>query len=227
MSDQDPKQSDDRRFKRPWEAGGDDDGEEAPNVVPLPGLADPESDPGEDVFAIADQFAEKTSASASEDSDSVDWESMAKGPSVVEDFTSDEYITATTQEYRGLADEVSKASETEWEQQAVAAAVPGVESGLVGFEDVGAAATESEESYEALEQAASSDLTMRIASALVIFGLFAGSLLLGGWWFSGFVILVMIVAVGELYATLRTRKYRPLALFGLVGVTLIDRKSVV
>ena len=62
---------------------------------------------------------------------------------------------------------------------------------------------------------------MRSASALVIFGLFVGSLLLGGWWCSGFVILVMIVAVGEFYATLRTREYRPLALFGLVGVTLM------
>jgi len=62
---------------------------------------------------------------------------------------------------------------------------------------------------------------MRIASALVIFGLFLGSLLLGGWWFSAFVILIMVVSVGELYATLRALEYRPLALFGLLGVTLM------
>ena len=35
---------------------------------------------------------------------------------------------------------------------------------------------------------------MRVASALVVFGMFLGSLLLGGWWFSAFVILVMVVA---------------------------------
>jgi CDP-diglyceride synthetase len=81
--------------------------------------------------------------------------------------------------------------------------------------------SDSEESYEAAEQAASSDLAMRVGSALVVFGLFLGSLLLGGWWFTVFVILLMVVAVGELYATLRTRGYRPLALFGLLGVVFM------
>ena len=199
MTDEGPREPDDREFKRPWEVdSGQDPEAETADIVPLPGLG------------IED-----------EDSDDVDWDRMAEGPSALDEFTSDEYLTATTQEYQGLADEVTKASETDWEQQAVAAAVPGVESGLVGFEDVGGVATESEESYEAVEQAASSDLTMRIASALVIFGLFLGSLLLGGWWFSAFVILVMVVAVGELYATLRVLDYRPLALFGLLGVTLM------
>jgi phosphatidate cytidylyltransferase len=35
------------------------------------------------------------------------------------------------------------------------------------------------------------------------------------------VILLMVVAVGELFATMRTRGHRPLALFGLVGVALM------
>jgi phosphatidate cytidylyltransferase len=91
----------------------------------------------------------------------------------------------------------------------------------VGFGDVSGTASDSEESYEAAEQAASSDLAMRIGSALVVFGLFLGSLVLGDWWFSAFVILLMIVSLGEFYATLRTRGYRPLALFGLVGLVLI------
>ena len=139
----------------------------------------------------------------------------------LDDFTSQEYMSATTQEYRGLAEDVSRAAEEEWEQQAVAATLPGVVSGLVGFDDVSGTTSESEESYEAAEQAATSDLTMRIGSALGIFGMFAGSLFLGGWWFSGFLILVMVVAVGEFYSTLRTRDYRPLALFGLMGVALM------
>ena len=105
--------------------------------------------------------------------------------------------------------------------QAVAATLPGVESGLVGFEDVSGKVTDSEESYEAVEQAAASDLTRRIASGLAIFGLFLGSLVLGGGWFTAFVILVMVVAVGEFYANLRTRGYRPIALFGIIGVVMI------
>ena len=64
----------------------------------------------------------------------------------------------------------SKAAEEDWEMQAVAATVPGVESGLVGFEDVSGGESLNEEAYEGVEQAAASDLTMRIGSALVIFG---------------------------------------------------------
>lgn len=149
-----------------------------------------------------------------------DWEAMAGDPSELQ-FTSAEYLKGTTQEYQGLADEVQRASETEWELQAVAANLPGVESGLVGFGDVSGTASESEESYEAAEQAASSDLAMRVGSALVVFGLFLGSLVLGGWWFTIFVILLMVVSVGEFYATLRTRGFKPLALFGLLGVILM------
>jgi phosphatidate cytidylyltransferase len=38
---------------------------------------------------------------------------------------------------------------------------------------------------------------------------------------SAFIILVMVVSVGELYATLRTRHYQPMALLGLLGVILM------
>jgi phosphatidate cytidylyltransferase len=144
-----------------------------------------------------------------------DWDAMSESGDV------DEYLRGTTQEYQGLAEEVERASATEWEMQAVAANLPGVESGLVGFGDVSGTESESEESYEAAEQAASSDLTMRVGSAVVVFGLFLGSLLLGGWWFTAFVVLLMVVSVGEFYATLRTRGYKPLALFGLLGVVLM------
>lgn len=150
-----------------------------------------------------------------------DWDSMSQDRSELDDFTSEEYLKGTTQEYQGLAEEVERASATEWELQAVAASLPGVESGLVGFGDVSGTMSESEESYEAAEQAASSDLTMRVGSAVAVFGLFLGSLLLGGWWFTVFVILLMVVSVGEFYATLRMRGYRPLALFGLLGVILM------
>lgn len=202
MSEQGPP--DRKGFNRPWEEGDD----ETAQVVPLPGVGgDAES---ETPKIEVDQGAE---------TDDVDWEALAKDH--VEGYTSEEYISATTLEYQGLAEEVSRAAEEEWEMQAVAATLPGVESGLVGFEDVSGTRSGSEESYEAIEQAASSDLAMRIGSGVVIFFLFLGSLLLGGWWFSSFVILLMVVAVGELYATFRARGHKPLALFGLIGVVLM------
>ena len=149
-----------------------------------------------------------------------DYEGMSF-PQELDDYQANQYTGSTTQEYQGLAEEVSRAAEEEWEQQAVAATVPGVDSGLVGFEDVTGSRADTEEDFEATEQAATSDLAMRVASAVVIFGLFLGSLLLGGWWFAAFVILAMVVSTGEFYATVRSEETRPLALFGLLGVVFM------
>ena len=227
MAEQNPPDENEREVKPPLE----DDDTDAAEVVPLPGIEapEPESDdepePDEsdsDSEAEPGDSGEKTSEETTESgSDEVDWEAMADSPSGLDDFTADHYISTTTQEYRGLAEDVSRAAGEEWKMQAVAATLPGVESGLVGFEDVSGKVTDSEESYEAVEQAAASDLTRRIASGLAIFGLFLGSLVLGGGWFTAFVILVMVVAVGEFYANLRTRGYRPIALFGIIGVVMI------
>ncbi len=227
MADQDSTDQDGQDFIRPWE----DDDDDAAEVVPLPGIdtSEPDDSTDQDVFALAEEFAEEpdesgeTTSDETPESDSgeVDWDAMVETPSGIDDFTSDHYVSAITEEYKELAEDVSRAAEEDWKMQAVAATVPGVESGLVGFEDVSGKVTDSEESYEAVEQAAASDLTMRIASGLAIFGLFLGSLVLGGWWFSAFVILIMIVAVGELYANLRTKGYRPIALFGIVGMILM------
>jgi phosphatidate cytidylyltransferase len=186
----------DKGFRRPWESE-DSEGEA-------------------EVFTLPD--AERPAPS---DVDLTDWEAMTADTGALEDYTAEDYAAATTEEYRGLAEDVSRAAEEEWQQQAVAAAMPGVDTGLVGFEDVTGAISDSEEDYEAREQAASSDLAMRVGSAVVIFGMFLGSLFLGGWWFTTFVILVMVVATGEFYATVRHAGYRPLSLFGLLGVVLM------
>lgn len=212
MSDRERPATQDMEFERPWEE------EEGANVVPLPGMRDDEEEPAENSEPGHTPRSEQGPEPAPRDPDAPDWEAMARGSDHVEEYTSEEYVAATTEEYEGLAEEVSRAAQAKWEQQAVAATMPGVESGLVGFGDVSGRATVREEDYEAAEQAASSDLTMRIGSALVIFGLFVGSLLLGGWWFSAFITLVMVVSVGELYATVRTVGYKPLALFGILGV---------
>ena len=45
-------------------------------------------------------------------------------------------MLATTQEYQGLAEAIAAAEQEEHEPQAVAASMPGLETGVVGFEDV-------------------------------------------------------------------------------------------
>jgi phosphatidate cytidylyltransferase len=205
-------------YNRPWEEG-DDEG------APVFSLFDqPDDEPAQPPPSDDEEGSDDGAADAEEHSDideMDDWEAMASDRSDLQAYTSEEYLSATTQEYQGLADEVNRANEEKWEQQAVSAPVAGVGSGLVGFEDVSGTASGSEEDYEALEQAASSDLALRIGSGLAIFGLFLGSLVLGGWWFTTFVILVMLIAVGELYGTVRTVGYKPLALFGLLGTVLV------
>jgi phosphatidate cytidylyltransferase len=197
-----PNDGDDKRFGRPWEEEGSTESEEEPerqaDVVRLPGI---EVDDGEDDdFALADDGE----------------------PHELDELGSLGYAPYSTQEYEGLAEDVARAASEEWEQQAVSASVAGVDSGMVGFDDVaGTSSRVKMEDHEVTSQAAASDFTLRVASGLVVFGLFLGSLLLGGSWFASFVILVMVVALGEFYATLRTVGYRPVALFGLVGVALM------
>ena len=128
------------------------------------------------------------------------------------------YLSATTAEYRDLAEEIARGGNDDPRTMpAVAATMAGVGTGLVDFADVTGRPGVSEEDVEREEQAAASDLTLRIISALVLVGLFMATLLLGGWLFTIFVGAVMVVAVGEFYATLRRHGYVPLSLFGLLG----------
>ncbi|HSJ26956.1 MAG TPA: phosphatidate cytidylyltransferase [Acidimicrobiia bacterium] len=202
---------DDRqRFTRPWEALDADD------VV----------DDATDDEAPYDEAPDDEVAA---DGDAVvlpEWD--ARGGAVekphlptegsIEDYTHDDYLAATTREYQGLAEEVAAAERMDYERQAVAASMPGVGTGLVGFEDVTGHRGVSEEDVEAEEQQRTSDLTLRIGSGIVLVGLFLGCLFLGGVWFTALVAIVMVLSVGELYATLRSREFRPVALFGFLGV---------
>jgi len=220
LSDRTPEE--DKEPGRLW-----DDGDEDAEVFTLPPLLETDDGDEDDAADDADPSesdktdADKADADPLRESKSGDDYEAMSFPQDLEDYQANQYTGSTTQEYQGLAEEVSRAAEEEWEQQAVAATVPGVDSGLVGFEDVTGSRADAEEDFEATEQAATSDLAMRVASAVVIFGLFLGSLLLGGWWFAAFVILAMIVSTGEFYATVRSEEIRPLALFGLLGVVFM------
>ncbi len=131
------------------------------------------------------------------------------------------YLQATTQEHLGLAESVAAAAEEQGELQAVAAAIPGVESGVVGFDDVAQSAypSEDEEDEEVAVAAArrGSELTLRVVTGLLLVALFVGTL----WWsataLSVLVVVVVLVALGEFYAVVIRQRYQPLTLFGLVG----------
>lgn len=187
------------RFRRPWE-----EPEEGDTTEPeAPGDAAEAADSGGD---------------SAPDVDLTDWEAMASAPSQLDDFSQETYVTATTEEYRGLAEEIAKLRGAEFERQAVVATMPGVDTGLVGFEDVTGRPGVTEEEVEAYEQARASDLTLRVATAAALVGLLVGSLYLGGWWFTAFLTIVMLLSLGEFYATVRRVGYAPLAIVGLLGV---------
>ena len=142
-----------------------DDSEEDAEVFSLPPLL------GEDDEAVVEdadeaEAAAKAGGTAPTGGGAETFESMSL-PQDLDDYGMNQYTGSTTHEYQGLAEEVSRAAEAEWEQQAVAATVPGVDSGLVGFEDVTGSRGDSEEDFEASEQAATSDLAMTDLSEVI------------------------------------------------------------
>jgi phosphatidate cytidylyltransferase len=129
------------------------------------------------------------------------------------DFDEQIYVGGGTVEHRGLAEAIAAVGEdddTEW--QAMSAAIPGVESGVLGFEDVADLASGDE--YVAPVR---SNLGMRVLTGVVLAGMLVGSLFVGGWAFALFVGAIVLLGLGELYATLSRQGYLPLTLFGLVG----------
>lgn len=117
-----------------------------------------------------------------------------------------------TLEHRGLAEEIFRAAEEETEWQAVSAAMPGIDTGVVGFEDV--ADLVSDEEYH---EPAPSDLPARVLTGLVLVGFLFGSLWVGGQAVAAFVAVVVLFGMGEFYITLRQCGSRPLAVFGYMA----------
>lgn len=177
---------------------------------------DPITRPWETDGADSSQTSHRSGAPADED------ESLSPlddGPSVLDGYTDEDYLNTTTREYQGLAESVAMADTQEFQRQAVAAAIPGVGTGLIGFEDVTGERGLSEEDVEGAEQKRTTDLTIRLVSAVILAIVFLGCLILGGGWFVAFVTGAMIVSIGEFYSSVRKAGYNPLALFGLIGVT--------
>jgi phosphatidate cytidylyltransferase len=136
-------------------------------------------------------------------------ETPAPGPV---DWTEDIYSGAVTVEHRGLADAVARSGTEETELQALSAAMPGLESGVVGFEDV-----EDLGSDEAYIPPSRSDLGARVLTGLILVSLLLGSLWVSGGALAIFVGVAVLIGLTEYFTTLRHRGYTPLALFGLLG----------
>ncbi len=130
----------------------------------------------------------------------------------------DDMFDSRTSQHQALAEEVMEANAKEHRQQAVAAAIPGVDSGILGFEDVTGRSSMATEEVEAAEQAHSLDLVKRTISAVVLVAVVVLALYLGGSWLSGLFAVVMLVGLVEFYMALRSAGYRPIALIGLLGV---------
>ena len=115
-------------------------------------------------------------------------------------------------DHRGFAEELARVDEdTEW--QAISAAMPGVGTGVVGFDDV-ADLGDQDDVYEAPTR---SELGTRVLTGIVLIGFLVGSVWVGAAAAAAFIGLLVVLGLGEFYRTLRHRGFRPLALFGYLG----------
>jgi phosphatidate cytidylyltransferase len=129
-----------------------------------------------------------------------------------EAFTAEQYVQTATHEYADLAAAVAAAEAEAPEQAAIAADMPGLESNLVGLEDVVAA-----EGMDAATAApARSDLAIRVVTALALVSLFFASLTFH-WSIALLVLVVMALASFELTTTLITNDHHPVGLFAYLG----------
>lgn len=133
----------------------------------------------------------------------------------VEEWSRTVYRSSVTTEHRGLAEELARriGEEDDTELQALSAAMPGLGTGVVGFEDVADLGHEEDEYVES----ARSDLGVRLVTATILLGLLLGSLWVAGEALAVFIGCLMFLGLGEFYATLRLKGYQPIALFGFIG----------
>ena len=132
-----------------------------------------------------------------------------------EDFTDEHYLDAVTREHRDLAASIAAAEAQDTEQVALSAAIPGLDSGVVGFDDVVEAQGDGVSAPIAPPK--SSDLVLRVVTGVALIAAFLLSLL----WRPALIVLalaVLVIAAGEFYSVLIHRRYKPLSIFGFLGI---------
>ena len=127
-------------------------------------------------------------------------------------FDEGDYFSTATRDHEGLAAAIAEAETEETEQVALAAQIPGLESTVVGFEDVVEA-----EGHTRVRARASGDLVARVITAVILIAALGASLV----WRPALVALatvVFIIGAGEFYTALRRSGRQPIALFGFIGI---------
>ena len=133
----------------------------------------------------------------------------------MEDFTEEHYLDAATREHHDLAAAITAAEFEDTEQVALSAAIPGLESGVLGFDDVVNPRTDGSSTRVAPPK--SSDLVLRVGTGVALVAAFLLSLL----WRPAIIVLalaVFVIAAGEFYSVLMHRRYKPLSIFGFLGI---------
>jgi CDP-diglyceride synthetase len=134
-----------------------------------------------------------------------------------ESFTEEQYRSSTTREYRGLAEAIEQSSREKLAPQAVSATMPGVATGVVGFDDMTGEEAADLEEIHAQERVQRGDLFLRLGTAVGLIAVLVGALLAGGRWIAMLLGLVVVLSLGEFYASVRRAGYVPVALFGFLG----------
>jgi phosphatidate cytidylyltransferase len=142
-----------------------------------------------------------------------DGEPESSGTSVeVFDMSQDDYLHTATREHEDLAESIALADDEDTEQVALAAPIPGLDSTVVGFDDVVEA-----EGLGRVRARASGDLIARIVTAIVLVAALGASLL----WRPALVVFalaVFVLGAGEFYTALVRSGRKPIALFGFIGI---------
>ncbi|HSJ72233.1 MAG TPA: phosphatidate cytidylyltransferase [Acidimicrobiia bacterium] len=169
-----------------------------------------------DLAAMFEEFDELVAddLSGEEPSGEGPWAGEKSGGESPDEFDplKEDYPQTSTREHAGLAAAIAEADTEATERVALAAPIPGLESNVVGFEDVVEA-----EGHGRVRARASGDLVARIITAIVLIGALAASLV----WRPALIALatvVFIIGAGEFYTALRRTGRQPIALFGFVGL---------
>lgn len=126
-------------------------------------------------------------------------------------FTDEHYVRTTTQDYSDLAAEVARSADEPAVPSAVSADIPGLESGVVGLEDVA-----GEHAGAQLDVRTAADVGLRVLTGVGLLVLFALSLI-APLAIGVLATVVFFLAAGELSAVLIRHGYRPVVPLTLAG----------
>jgi len=128
------------------------------------------------------------------------------------DMSRGDYLDTATKEHAGLAAAIAEAEAEDTEQVALAAPIPGLESTVVGFDDVVEA-----EGHRKTRAKGSGNLVARVITAIVLIAALGASLI----WRPALLLLataVFVIGAGEFYTALTRTGRHPIAAFGFAGI---------